>query len=163
MTTLVYDAGKWGSGLLRYDGDELIEHIEPGEARVGSSQGTPPAAASRLAARLVAYLNGATDDFLDVDCEAAIRWAGLTPFESETVRQLRMIPRGETVSYGELALLAGRPRAARAAGTACGRGVLSLVVPYHRVIRSDGLIGEYGSLGHERKRALLELEATRAR
>ena len=163
MTTLVYEAGTWGTGLLRYDGDELIEHIEPGEARVGSSQGTPPAAASRLAARLVAYLNGATDDFLDVDCEAAIRWAGLTPFESETVRQLRMIPRGETVSYGELALLAGRPRAARAAGTACGRGVLSLVVPYHRVIRSDGLIGEYGLLGHERKRALLELEATRAR
>ena len=163
MTTLVYEAGTWGTGLLRYDGDELIEHIEPGEARVGSSQGTPPAAASRLAARLVAYLNGATDDFLDVDCEAAIRWAGLTPFESETVRHLRMIPRGETVSYGELALLAGRPRAARAAGTACGRGVLSLVVPYHRVIRSDGLIGEYGSLGHERKRALLELEATRAR
>ncbi len=163
MTTLVYEAGTWGTGLLRYDGDELIEHIEPGEARVGSSQGTPPAAASRLAARLVAYLNGATDDFLDVDCEAAIRWAGLTPFESETVRQLRMIPRGETVSYAELALLAGRPRAARAAGTACGRGVLSLVVPYHRVIRSDGLIGEYGLLGHERKRALLELEATRAR
>ena len=163
MTTLVYDAGQWGTGLLRYDGDELIEHIEPGEARVGEPQGTAPAAASRLAARLVAYLHGALDDFLDVDCEAAIRWAGLTPFESETVRQLRMIPRGETVSYAELALLAGRPRAARAAGTACGRGVLSLVVPYHRVIRSDGLIGEYGSLGHERKRALLELEATRAR
>jgi methylated-DNA-[protein]-cysteine S-methyltransferase len=162
VTTLVYDAGTWGTGLLRYDGDELIEHIEPGEARVGSSQGTPPAAASRLAARLVAYLDGAIDDFLDVDCEGAIRWAGLTPFESEVVRQLRLIPWGETVSYAELALLAGRPRAARAAGTACGRGVLSLVVPDHRVIRSDGLIGEYGSLGHERKHALLELEATHA-
>lgn len=163
MSTFSYDAGKWGIGLLRYDGESLIEHIEPGEARDLESRGGPPAEAEELAARLVAYLNGAFDDFLDVDCEAAIDWAGLTPFESEIVRQLRLVPWGETVSYAELALLAGRPRAARAAGTACGRGVLSLVVPYHRVIRSDGLIGEYGPLGHERKLALLELEATRAR
>lgn len=163
MTTFSYDAGRWGIGLLRYDGDSLIEHIEPGEAHIAASRGAAPVGAAELAERLVGYLNGEVDDFLDIDCEPAIEWAGLTPFESELVRQLRMVPWGETVSYAELALLAGRPRAARAAGTACGRGVLSLVVPYHRVIRSDGLIGEYGSLGHERKRALLELEATRAR
>ena len=163
MTTFSYDAGRWGIGLLRYDGDSLIEHIEPGEASIAASRGTAPAGAAELAERLTGYLNGAVDDFLDIDCGPAIEWAGLTPFESELVRQLRMVPWGETVSYAELALLAGRPRAARAAGTACGRGVLSLVVPYHRVIRSDGLIGEYGSLGHERKLALLELEAAHAR
>ena len=162
MSTLSYDAGRWGTGLLRYDGDSLIEHSEPGEARIATSRGTTPAGAAELAERLVGYLNGVVDDFLDIDCEPAIEWAGLTPFESELVRQLRLVPWGETVSYAELALLAGRPRAARAVGTACGRGVLSLVVPYHRVIRSDGLIGEYGSFGHERKLALLELETTRA-
>jgi len=70
---------------------------------------------------------------------------------------LRRVPRGEVVTYGELAALAGRPRAPRAAGTFCARNRFSLVVPCHRVVGADG-IGFYGSLGVEYKRRLLELE-----
>lgn len=67
------------------------------------------------------------------------------------------IPYGEVASYAEVAILAGSPGANRAVGSACARTPISLVVPAHRIVRSDGSIGEYG--GHpERKRFLLDLE-----
>jgi len=93
------------------------------------------------------------DDFLDVDLELD----GATDFELELTAALRRVGRGETVTYGELAALAGRPNAQRAAGTFCARNRFSLVVPCHRVVAADG-IGSYGSLGVEYKRRLLELE-----
>jgi methylated-DNA-[protein]-cysteine S-methyltransferase len=67
------------------------------------------------------------------------------------------VPRGEVVTYGELAALAGRPRAARAAGTFCARCDLAPFLPVHRVVSSGG-IGSWGSLGVEYKRRLLALE-----
>jgi methylated-DNA-[protein]-cysteine S-methyltransferase len=70
---------------------------------------------------------------------------------------LRGVPYGEIVSYGELARLAGYPRAQRAAGTFCARNRFGLVVPCHRVVGADGL-GSYGSLGLDYKRRLLALE-----
>ena len=70
---------------------------------------------------------------------------------------LRTIPRGEVVSYGELAALAGAPGAARAACTFCARSHLSIFVPCHRVVAAGGL-GSYGSYGVAYKRRLLALE-----
>ena len=67
------------------------------------------------------------------------------------------MPRGEVVTYGELAALAGRPGAARAAGTFCAANRFALVVPCHRVVAADG-IGGYGSPGSTYKRRLLALE-----
>lgn len=81
----------------------------------------------------------------------------LTPFESNLTDAARAIPWGQVVSYGELATLAGRPKAARAAGSFCARGGLSLLVPYHRVVAASG-IGGYGSDGLPLKRRLLALE-----
>jgi methylated-DNA-[protein]-cysteine S-methyltransferase len=80
-----------------------------------------------------------------------------TPFLSRCAEALRTIPRGEVVTYGELAALAGRPRAARAAGTFCARCDLAPFLPVHRVVSSTG-IGSWGTLGVEYKRRLLELE-----
>jgi methylated-DNA-[protein]-cysteine S-methyltransferase len=80
-----------------------------------------------------------------------------TPFLSRCAEALRTIPRGEVVTYGELAALAGAPRAARAAGSFCARSHLSLFVPCHRVVAADGL-GSYGSYGVDYKRRLLALE-----
>jgi len=80
-----------------------------------------------------------------------------TPFLSRCAAELRAIPRGETVSYGELAALAGAPGAARAAGSFCARNRLGLFVPCHRVVGAGGL-GSYGSFGTEYKRRLLALE-----
>ena len=69
---------------------------------------------------------------------------------------IRTIPRGDTVSYAELAALAGSPRAARAAGTACRNNPIWLLVPCHRVVATRGLGGYAG--GEEVKRALLAHE-----
>jgi methylated-DNA-[protein]-cysteine S-methyltransferase len=70
---------------------------------------------------------------------------------------LRRVPFGETVTYGELAALAGHPNAQRAAGTFCAGNRFPLFVPCHRVVAADGL-GSYGSLGVDYKRRLLALE-----
>jgi methylated-DNA-[protein]-cysteine S-methyltransferase len=80
-----------------------------------------------------------------------------TPFLASCARALRAVPRGEVVTYGELAALAGAPGAARAAGTFCAKNRLGLFVPCHRVVGAGGL-GSYGSLGLEYKKRLLRLE-----
>jgi methylated-DNA-[protein]-cysteine S-methyltransferase len=80
-----------------------------------------------------------------------------TPFQRAAAAALRGIPRGETVTYGELAALAGHPGAQRAAGTFCARNRFMVLVPCHRVVGADG-IGSYGSAGISVKRRLLALE-----
>jgi len=87
--------------------------------------------------------------------EIEAEWA--TPFQAAIADALRGVPWGEVVTYGELAALAGRPRAPRAAGTFCAENNFPLVVPCHRVVSSSGL-GGYGSLGSDYKRRLLALE-----
>ena len=72
--------------------------------------------------------------------------------------ELRAIPYGETISYGELARRIGDPGAARAVGLANGRNPLPVIVPCHRVIGADGSLTGFGG-GLDRKRKLLELEA----
>ena len=81
-----------------------------------------------------------------------------TPFQRQVWRLLLSIPYGETVSYGDLAHSLGQDNAARAVGGAVGRNPISIVIPCHRVIGSDGSLTGYGG-GLPRKRALLDLEA----
>jgi len=78
-------------------------------------------------------------------------------FRRSVLLQLRTIPYGSTWSYSEAAAAAGNPRAVRAAGTACATNPVPLVVPCHRVVRSDGSLGGYGG-GLDAKRMLLALE-----
>ena len=80
-----------------------------------------------------------------------------TAFQQAVWQALRRIKPGETCSYAEVAAMAGSPGAVRAAGTACGDNPLAVVVPCHRVLRSDGGVGGY-AYGVARKRALLEGE-----
>jgi methylated-DNA-[protein]-cysteine S-methyltransferase len=80
-----------------------------------------------------------------------------TSFLTRCAAALRTVPRGEVVTYGELAALAGAPGAARAAGSFCARSRLSIFVPCHRVVSAVGL-GPYGSYGTGYKRRLLALE-----
>ena len=80
-----------------------------------------------------------------------------TAFQQAIWRALLTIPAGETRSYAEIAAMAGRPKAVRAAGTACGDNGLALVVPCHRVTRADGALGGY-AYGPARKKMLLERE-----
>lgn len=163
MIAYRFEVAGWGAGLLHYDGDCLIDLEEPASrTRTGTPSARPPGAQA-LAKRVDAYLSGRAIDFGDVDCGAAYARFGLTELEVRMIEAVRTIPYGETASYREIAELAGYPRAPRAAGAACARGPLSIVVPYHRVIRSDGSIGMYGELGEERKRRLLALEGSHAR
>jgi len=81
-----------------------------------------------------------------------------TPFQLAVWRTLCAIPYGETRSYAQVAMAAGRPAATRAVGTAIGDNPLSIVIPCHRVIRSDRSLGGYGG-GLPLKEALLRLES----
>ena len=83
--------------------------------------------------------------------------SGGTPFQREVWRALRRIPCGRTISYAQLAKRIGRPTAIRAVGHANGANPVSIVVPCHRVIGSDGSLSGYGG-GIERKLWLLEHE-----
>ena len=78
-------------------------------------------------------------------------------FRGRALAALSGVPHGETVTYGGLAELAGFPKAARAAGTACSTNPLAMFIPCHRVVPASGGIGKYGG-GESMKRALLELE-----
>jgi methylated-DNA-[protein]-cysteine S-methyltransferase len=81
-------------------------------------------------------------------------------FRRTVLAYLPQIGYGMTASYGEVAAAVHNPRAVRAVGTACATNPLPLIVPCHRVIRTDGLVGSYLA-GPEVKQQLLDLEATR--
>ena len=80
-----------------------------------------------------------------------------TAFQERVWAELREIPAGKTITYRELAKRAGRPKAVRAVGAANGQNPVSVVVPCHRVIGTDGTLTGYGG-GLERKKWLLEHE-----
>jgi methylated-DNA-[protein]-cysteine S-methyltransferase len=79
-------------------------------------------------------------------------------FRRDVLDHLPEIAYGRTESYTEVAAAAGSPRAVRAVGTACALNPVPIVVPCHRVVRSDGTMGQYAG-GADAKRALLDLES----
>lgn len=81
-----------------------------------------------------------------------------TPFQRAVWKAISGIGFGETITYGELARRAGCPGSARAAGAATGRNPLSVIVPCHRIVGSNGSLTGYAG-GLDRKRALLALES----
>jgi O-6-methylguanine DNA methyltransferase len=83
---------------------------------------------------------------------------GHTPFEVAVWAKALEIPRGEVRPYGWIAAEIGRPKAVRAVGTALAHNPVPLVVPCHRVVRSDGMIGQYSMGGPEAKRRVLASE-----
>jgi len=85
-----------------------------------------------------------------------------TAFEMAAWKQLLKIPYGETRSYGQLAGFLGKPKASRAVGRANGANYLSIVIPCHRVIETNGKLGGYGGKLWRKKR-LLELENNQAK
>jgi len=81
-----------------------------------------------------------------------------SPFQKHVWKAIAGVPYGETISYGELARRAGFPEGARAAGAATGRNPISIVVPCHRIVGSNGKLTGYAG-GLDKKRALLALES----
>lgn len=114
-----------------------------------------PGAADELAHLLTDYFDGSPVRF---DEHLRLDWRLAQGFARRALQVVCDIEWGQTMSYGEVAVLAGHPGAARAVGTACRFTPFSLIVPVHRVVRSDGSAGHYGA-HPERKRFLLDLES----
>ena len=81
-----------------------------------------------------------------------------SPFQLKVWKALMKIPKGQTESYGSLAIKIGVPGAARAVGTACKKNPIPLFIPCHRVVKHDGSIGEF-ALGKKNKEFLLNMES----
>ena len=82
-----------------------------------------------------------------------------TNFQKMVWTELKKIPFGETRTYQEIAIAIGKPKAARAVANACGKNPYPIIIPCHRVVRSDGTIGGFtGDGGVEKKRQLLRQE-----
>jgi methylated-DNA-[protein]-cysteine S-methyltransferase len=108
--------------------------------------------ARRVADALSRYFDGEPKALDDVPVSATG-----TAFQNAAWSALRAIPAGSTIDYTELASRAGNPRAVRAAGSACARNPVGVIVPCHRVVRADGTLGGY-LYDLPRKEALLALE-----
>jgi methylated-DNA-[protein]-cysteine S-methyltransferase len=130
------------SPMLRTPDDSMPLHLMP----------------LRAAARreLTAYFAGVATDFaiLLLDLRG-------TPFQLRVWQELRRIPWGQTISYGELARRVGHPGSCRAVGQANAVNPIPLIIPCHRVINADGALGGYSS-GLDRKRWLLRHEGGRS-
>jgi methylated-DNA-[protein]-cysteine S-methyltransferase len=153
-----YQVDEWGVGeLWLKDGVVLAHDFQFGRGAKddeGPCDRLSQATGARdLVRRLGAFLAGEDVSFSDVELD--LDWA--TPLQRALVEKLREVPRGEVVSYGELAALAGHPRAPRAAGAVCSQNRFAFIVPCHRVVAATG-IGGYGTTGVEIKRRLLALE-----
>ncbi|MFN8110639.1 MAG: methylated-DNA--[protein]-cysteine S-methyltransferase [Thermoleophilia bacterium] len=147
--------GATPAGLVRLafateDHDEVLEDLA---RRLGTRILLAHGRLDPAARELDAYFGGGLREFtVPVDLRLA------TGFRREVLDELRAVPYGATCSYTALAAAAGRPRAVRAAGSACATNPVPIVVPCHRVLRSDGSLGGYAG-GLDVKRRLLDLEA----
>ena len=121
---------------------------------VATNRAAYPAVAlpDRLAGAIERRLGGDRRVRIDLDLR------GHSPFEQDVWRKALEITRGEVRPYGWVAAEIGRPRAVRAVGTALGHNPVPLIVPCHRVVRTDGSIGQYSLGGPENKRAILRAE-----
>jgi methylated-DNA-[protein]-cysteine S-methyltransferase len=132
------------------DADSVLSQLA---AQVSPRVLQAPARLDTVASELDEYLAGRRQAF---DVPVDLRLA--RGFRREVLERLRQVPYARTVSYAQLAASAGSPRAVRAVGTACALNPVPLVVPCHRVVRSDGAPGGYRG-GPDVKRRLLAMEA----
>ena len=121
--------------------------------------GTLPDPIARAVTELGRYFTGTPTDFAGIDLDLGHR----PPFHLALYAQIRLLPWGETTSYGALANALGMPGAARAVGQAMGRNPIPVIVPCHRVLASgNGLGGFSAPGGTTTKQRLLELERANA-
>lgn len=139
---------------LLSDGESLTGLFMPsskGNPAVDPAWGTHTPVFDRTAEQLAGYFRGELRTF-----DVPLAPAG-TPFQQRVWSALREIPYGETRSYRDIAIRIGAPTAVRAVGLANGRNPLSVIVPCHRVVGSNGALTGYGG-GLHNKQLLLDLE-----
>lgn len=113
-----------------------------------------PSKLREVVSQVLDYLEGRRKSFaFEYDLRS------LTPFQRNVLTTVQEVPRGEYLTYGELARRIGKPGAARAVGQALGSNPIPVLIPCHRVLASDGSLGGYSGRGGVRtKEALLRLE-----
>lgn len=133
------------------DGEDVV--LDELARRIGPRILDAPARLDDAVRQLGEYFDGTRTAFdLPLDFRLA------KGFRREVISRLNDIDYGRTASYAEVAASAGSPRAVRAVGTACAKNPLPVVLPCHRVVRTDGGLGRYVG-GVEAKQILLRLEA----
>jgi len=138
-----------GKGICRLSFDEDESELQRRFPKAEIAYGGPEMA--DLVRRTVAAVNAPEKPHdLPLDVHG-------TAFQEAVWRELQKIPAGETRTYAQIAAAVGRPAAVRAAGTANGDNAVAVLIPCHRVIRTDGTLGGY-AYGLERKAALLKRE-----
>ena len=151
--TVQVAAGPAGLAWVRLPGASLPSQIVVAGVFAGEPVADPEGLAREAAGQVEEYFAGTRREFdLPLDLGA------LSDFQRAVLEAAAEIPYGETASYREMAISAGSPDAVRAAGTAMGANPVPLLIPCHRVIRSDGSPGLYGG-GEPLKRWLLDFEA----
>lgn len=139
VVRILFENGSW---------DAALEDLN---RRIGAVEQNPGVLAP-VVTQLNEYFAGERKEFtIDLDLRLA------SGFRRTALEHLRTIPYGETESYAEVAEAAGSPRAMRAVGSACANNPIPLVIPCHRVVRSDGTLGGYGG-GLGIKEQLLDME-----
>jgi len=145
-------------GLLRVafanEGHDVV--LQNLSQRVSPRMLEAPARLDPVARQLDEYFTGGRHSF-----DVALDWSLSRGFRRTVLEHLNAdVSYGDTASYAALAQLSGSPKAVRAVGTACATNPIPIVVPCHRVIRSDGTVGAYRG-GPAAKRVLLALEQDR--
>lgn len=144
---------------LTYQREPMTGRLDALEHTLGHRPLHRPHLLNRMHKEITAYFEGRLKTF-----STPIDWS-LAPggFAADVLKVVTTIPWGETLTYGEVAMEAGRPGAARAVGTAMSKSTLIIVVPCHRVIAAGGKLGGYMSGepdGLAIKRHLLDLEGS---
>lgn len=142
------DTGVSRVDLAEDDEDFEATHIAEHGHRPVPTDEVPPVLQRRVAKAIVAGRPG----------QLALDMEDLTEFQRAVLRKAAEIPPGEVRPYGWIAKEIGRPGAVRAVGTALARNPIPVIIPCHRVVKSDGSLGKYSLGDDENKRTLLEAE-----
>ena len=136
----------------------ILTDTQPERASTPAVSGSIATQVLRQAGReLAEYFAGRRQTF-----EVPLDLSGWPPFTRKILEELRKVPFGATLTYGELAARAGYPRAARAVGQAMAANPLPIIIPCHRVVAADGRLGGYsGGAGLPTKQWLLAFEQSK--
>lgn len=146
------DKGLCQSGFLDSSKDRFLEQLGSSEQKVNST--LQKNYLDLATSQLDEYFQGKRQTF-DIPLNFCIKGS----FYQNVLDTLRYVPYGTTLSYKSLARLAGRPKAIRAAGTACSLNPLPIFIGCHRVLKNNGQTGNYLG-GQDKKKYLLDLESS---
>lgn len=161
---------RWGYFGLGGTGGALVRTVLPMRARemaeallrsVGPGSGAAAAKYDKalfnsLQEQITAYFEGV---YVDFHKDIPLLFDGFSAFGRSVLAACRGVTYGSTISYGQLAARAGSPKAARAIGGVMAKNPVPLIIPCHRVVRSDGKIGGFSAAGGvPLKRRLLKME-----